>query len=269
MLRQAFRARRMGNTTLIAETGTGEHGIATSTVATRLGVGRTVYMNEGGTCGQALNVFGVRIVSCSGVPVAGGKSTLKDPLTEGLRQWVTSVDTAHHIVGSVIVPHYDQLTVREFQRVSDEKARSRCVSCRPELRADESVEYRDIPERKGSTHTCSPAPQLAPTDWCLSAAIPTDSSGQSVSWAPPVAHLPMRTCGLSSSGPGHSPTPRCSSVSESTRRTSPRIAAQVDRHADGVIVACALMRHVVEGRIPGEIARTLGTTHAPLFLAAA
>jgi hypothetical protein len=262
-------ARRMSKTTLIAEAGAGQHGVAAVAVGALLGLGHTAYMREEGTCRQALNVFRMEVLGAAGVPVTSGKRTLKDAVTQALRQWVTSGDTAHYFLGSVIGPHSHPLMVRKFQRVIREAARSQCVAGRPDLSVNEPGDYGEIAERKGSTQACSPAPQLAPADWRATAAIPTDSSGRSVSWAPPAARAPMRTRGPSPSGPGRPPTPRCSSASELTRHTAPHIAAQAARHVDSVIVASALMRHVVDGCTPGEIARTVGMIRAALDLVAA
>jgi hypothetical protein len=262
-------SRRMSKTTLIAETGAGQHGVAEVTVAALLGLDHTAYMREEGTCRQVLNVFCMEVLGAVGVPVTSGKRTLKDAVTQVLRQWVTSGDTAHYFLGSVIGPRSHPLMVRKFQRVIRKADRSQCIAGRPDLPVNEPGEYREIAERKGSTQACSPAPQLALVDWRATAEIPTDSSCRSVSWAPPAARAPMRTRGPSRSGPGRPPTPGCSASSESTRHTAPHIAEQADRHVDGVIVTSALMRPVVNGCTPGEVVRAGGTIRAALDLAAA
>jgi hypothetical protein len=262
-------ARRMSKTMLLDEAGAGEYGVAAVAVGAFQGLGHTAHMREKGTRRQVLNVFQMEVLGAAGVPVMSGKRTLKDAVTQALRQRVASGDTAHYFLESLIGPHSHPLTVRKFQRVIRETARSQCVAAWPDLLVNEPGEYREIIQCKRSTQACSPAPQLAPADWRATAAIPTDSSGRSVSWAPSAAHAPMRTRGSSPSGPGRSPTLPYSSASESTRHTAPHIATQANWHVDSVIVASALMRRVVDGCTPGEIARTGGTIRAALDLAAA
>ena len=128
VLGQALLARRMGKTKLIAETGAGQHGVATATAAALLGLEATVYMGEKDIERQALNVFRMELLGAEVVPVTGGTRTLKDATSEALRQWVTRVDDTHYCIGSVLGPHPYPWMVREFQRVIGEEARGQCAA---------------------------------------------------------------------------------------------------------------------------------------------
>ena len=130
-LGQGLLARRMGKTALIAETGAGQHGVATATVAALLGLECTVYMGEEDTRRQALNVFRMEMLGASVVPVTTGKRTLKDATNEALRQWVAAVETTHYCLGSVMGPHPYPWMVREFQRVIGDEARAQCAALLP------------------------------------------------------------------------------------------------------------------------------------------
>ncbi|MGI8680260.1 MAG: tryptophan synthase subunit beta [Jatrophihabitans sp.] len=130
-LGQGLLARRMGKTALIAETGAGQHGVATATVAALLGLECTVYMGEEDTRRQALNVFRMEMLGASVVPVTTGKRTLKDATNEALRQWVATVETTHYCLGSVMGPHPYPWMVREFQRVIGDEARAQCAVLLP------------------------------------------------------------------------------------------------------------------------------------------
>jgi tryptophan synthase beta chain len=111
---QGLLARRMGKTALIAETGAGQHGVATATVAALLGMDCTVYMGEVDIGRQELNVFRMEMLGATVVPVTSGSRTLKDATNEALRHWVTAVDTTHYCLGSVMGPHPYPWMVREF-----------------------------------------------------------------------------------------------------------------------------------------------------------
>ena len=130
---QALLARRLGKTALVAETGAGQHGVATATVAAHLGLGCTVYMGERDMARQELNVFRMELLGATVRPVSSGSRTLKDATTEALRHWVTTVDSTHYCIGSVMGPHPYPWLVREFQRVIGEEARAQCAA-RPDLR---------------------------------------------------------------------------------------------------------------------------------------
>jgi tryptophan synthase beta chain len=128
VLGQALLARRIGKTRLIAETGAGQHGVATATAAALMGLDATVYMGERDIERQALNVFRMRMLGATVVPVTAGSRTLKDATSEAMRQWVSCVDEAHYCLGSVMGPHPYPWMVREFQRVIGEEARAQCAA---------------------------------------------------------------------------------------------------------------------------------------------
>ncbi|HLI75127.1 MAG TPA: tryptophan synthase subunit beta [Acidimicrobiales bacterium] len=123
---QALLARRMGKHRLIAETGAGQHGVATATAAALFGMECVVYMGELDTERQALNVFRMELLGAEVRPVLAGSRTLKDAVNEALRDWVASVDTTHYCLGSVMGPHPYPWIVRELQRVVGEEARAQC-----------------------------------------------------------------------------------------------------------------------------------------------
>ena len=123
---QGLLARRMGKQRLIAETGAGQHGVATATAAALFGMECVVYMGEVDTHRQELNVFRMELLGAEVRPVYGGSRTLKDAVNEALRDWVASVGNSHYCVGSVMGPHPFPWMVREFQRVIGEEAREQC-----------------------------------------------------------------------------------------------------------------------------------------------
>src|SRR3954471_19943591 len=112
-LGQALLARRMGKRRVIAETGAGQHGVATATAAAYLGLECTVYMGEEDTVRQALNVARMRMLGATVVPVDAGSRTLKDAINEALRDWVASVEHTHYVIGSVMGPHPYPMIVRD------------------------------------------------------------------------------------------------------------------------------------------------------------
>jgi tryptophan synthase beta chain len=124
VLGQALLARRMGKTRVIAETGAGQHGVATATACALLGLECIVYMGEEDTKRQALNVARMRMLGAEVRPVSIGSRTLKDAINEAFRDWVTSVDHTHYCIGSVMGPHPFPMMVRDFQRVIGEEARA-------------------------------------------------------------------------------------------------------------------------------------------------
>jgi tryptophan synthase beta chain len=123
---QGLLARRMGKTRLIAETGAGQHGVATATAAALFGMECVVYMGEVDTQRQELNVFRMELLGAEVRPVSSGSRTLKDAVNEALREWVASVGDTHYCLGSVMGPHPYPWMVREFQRVIGEEARAQC-----------------------------------------------------------------------------------------------------------------------------------------------
>ncbi|MDQ1426949.1 MAG: tryptophan synthase beta chain, partial [Acidimicrobiaceae bacterium] len=114
----------MGKGRIIAETGAGQHGVATATAAALFGLECVVYMGEVDTERQALNVFRMRLLGAEVRPVRSGSRTLKDAVNEALRDWVASVEGTHYCIGSVMGPHPYPWMVREFQRVVGEEARA-------------------------------------------------------------------------------------------------------------------------------------------------
>ena len=130
---QALLARQMGKRRIIAETGAGQHGVATATVAARLGLECVVYMGAEDVERQALNVYRMKLLGAEVVPVTGGTRTLKDALTEALRDWVTNVDDTHYIIGTVAGPHPYPKLVRDFHSVIGEEARRQILERRGRL----------------------------------------------------------------------------------------------------------------------------------------
>ncbi|RME32675.1 MAG: tryptophan synthase subunit beta [Gammaproteobacteria bacterium] len=124
---QALLARRMGKTRIIAETGAGQHGVATATVAARLGLECVVYMGEVDVARQAINVYRMKLLGAEVVPVSSGSKTLKDALNEALRDWVTHVDDTFYIIGTVAGPHPYPEMVRDFQTVIGRETREQCL----------------------------------------------------------------------------------------------------------------------------------------------
>jgi tryptophan synthase beta chain len=119
---QALIAKRMGKQRIIAETGAGQHGVATATACALLGLQCVVYMGEVDMARQELNVFRMRLLGAEVVPVSSGSRTLKDAINEAIRDWVTNVRTTHYIIGSVLGPHPYPMIVRDFQSVIGREA---------------------------------------------------------------------------------------------------------------------------------------------------
>jgi tryptophan synthase beta chain len=125
---QVLLARRMGKTRIIAETGAGQHGVATATVCARFGLRCVVYMGEEDMRRQELNVFRMRLMGAKVIPVTSGTRTLKDATTEAIRDWVTNVEDTHYIIGSVVGPAPYPRMVREFQAVIGREARAQMLA---------------------------------------------------------------------------------------------------------------------------------------------
>jgi len=125
---QVLLARRMGKRRIIAETGAGQHGVATATVCARYGLECVVYMGEEDMRRQALNVFRMNLLGATVVPVTSGTRTLKDATTEAIRDWVTNVRGTHYIIGSVVGPAPYPRMVREFQSVIGREAREQLLA---------------------------------------------------------------------------------------------------------------------------------------------
>ena len=130
---QALLARRMGKHRIIAETGAGQHGVATATVCAMFGLQCIIYMGTEDMRRQALNVFRMRLLGAEVVPVNAGARTLKDAINEALRDWVTNVHDTYYLLGSALGPHPYPLIVREFQRVIGREAREQILSATGKL----------------------------------------------------------------------------------------------------------------------------------------
>ena len=123
---QAMLARRMGKPRVIAETGAGQHGVATATICARYGLECVVYMGSEDVKRQSPNVYRMNLLGATVVPVESGSKTLKDALNEALRDWVTNVENTFYIIGTVAGPHPYPTMVRDFQRVIGDECLSRC-----------------------------------------------------------------------------------------------------------------------------------------------
>ena len=117
VLGQALLAKKMGKTRLIAETGAGQHGVATATAAALMGMECVVFMGEEDTKRQALNVYRMRLLGAEVIPVTSGTATLKDAVSEAMREWTNRIDDTHYCLGSVMGPHPFPTIVRDFQAV--------------------------------------------------------------------------------------------------------------------------------------------------------
>ena len=127
-LGQALLAVRMGKQRIIAETGAGQHGVATATVCAKLGLECIVYMGTEDIRRQALNVFRMKLLGADVVPVTGGSGTLKDAINEALRDWVATVQGTHYCIGSVVGPHPYPTMVRDFQSVIGTESRTQILA---------------------------------------------------------------------------------------------------------------------------------------------
>ena len=124
---QAMLAKRMGKTRIIAETGAGQHGVASATVAARLGLECVVYMGATDIERQAINVYRMKLLGATVVPVTSGSQTLKDALNEAMRDWVTNVEDTFYIIGTVAGPHPYPMLVRDFNAVVGREARAQML----------------------------------------------------------------------------------------------------------------------------------------------
>jgi tryptophan synthase beta chain len=124
---QALLAKRMGKTRIIAETGAGQHGVATATIAARLGLECVIYMGAVDVVRQSLNVYRMKLLGATVVAVESGSKTLKDALNEALRDWVTNVDNTFYIIGTVAGPHPYPAMVRDFQAIIGREAKQQCL----------------------------------------------------------------------------------------------------------------------------------------------
>jgi tryptophan synthase beta chain len=132
-LGQALLAKHMGKRRIIAETGAGQHGVATATVCAMLGLQCIVYMGAEDIQRQSLNVFRMRLLEAEVIPVAAGTRTLKDAINEAIRDWVTNVETTHYLIGSVVGPHPYPMLVRDFQSIIGREARQQVLDLESRL----------------------------------------------------------------------------------------------------------------------------------------
>ncbi|KAI0053865.1 bifunctional tryptophan synthase TRP1 [Auriscalpium vulgare] len=130
---QILLARRIGKTRIIAETGAGQHGVATATVCAKFGMECVIYMGAEDVRRQALNVFRIQMLGAKVVPVHSGSRTLKDAVNEAMREWVTNLSTTHYLVGSAIGPHPFPTIVRDFQKVISKEIKTQLQSLRGKL----------------------------------------------------------------------------------------------------------------------------------------
>jgi tryptophan synthase beta chain len=132
-LGQGLLAQRMGKRRIIAETGAGQHGVATATVCAMLGLDCIVYMGEEDIQRQSLNVFRMKLLGAEVRPVSSGSRTLKDAINEAIRDWVTNVNTTYYLLGSVVGPHPYPMIVRDFQSVIGREARGQILAAQGRL----------------------------------------------------------------------------------------------------------------------------------------
>jgi tryptophan synthase beta chain len=127
VLGQALLAKKMGKKRLIAETGAGQHGVATATAAALMGMECVVFMGKEDTIRQALNVYRMRLLGATVVPVTSGTATLKDAVSEAMREWTSRIDDTHYCLGSVMGPHPFPTIVRDFQAVISRESRAQIL----------------------------------------------------------------------------------------------------------------------------------------------
>ena len=133
VLGQALLAKKMGKSRLIAETGAGQHGVATATAAALMGMSCVVFMGVEDTVRQALNVYRMRLLGAEVIPVETGTGTLKDAVSEAFREWTSRIDDTHYCLGSVMGPHPFPTIVRDFQSVISREIKSQVLACEGKL----------------------------------------------------------------------------------------------------------------------------------------
>ena len=130
---QALLAKKLGKTRIIAETGAGQHGVATATVCAKLGLECLVYMGIDDVKRQALNVFRMKLLGATVIPVESGSRTLKDAINEAIRDWVTNISNTHYLIGSAVGPHPYPIIVRDFQSIIGKESRKQILELEGEL----------------------------------------------------------------------------------------------------------------------------------------
>jgi tryptophan synthase beta chain len=158
---QVLLARRMGKTRIIAETGAGQHGVATATVCARFGLQCRVYMGEEDMRRQSLNVFRMRLLGAEVVPVTNGTRTLKDATSEAIRDWVTNVTDTHYIIGSVVGPAPYPRMVRDFQAIIGIEARAQVLERAGDLPSSVVACVGGGSNAMGIFHAFVPDPKVA------------------------------------------------------------------------------------------------------------
>ena len=133
VLGQALLTKRMGKKRIIAETGAGQHGVASATAAALMGLECVVYMGEEDTKRQALNVVRMKLLGAEVIPVTQGSRTLKDAINEAMRDWVTNVETTHYLLGTVAGPHPFPVMVRDFHKIIGEESREQMLALNGKL----------------------------------------------------------------------------------------------------------------------------------------
>lgn len=175
VLGQALLAKKMGKTRLIAETGAGQHGVATATAAALMGMECVVFMGEEDTVRQALNVYRMRLLGADVIPVKTGTATLKDAVSEAMREWTSRISDTHYCLGSVMGPHPFPTIVRDFQSVIGREAKAQILEKEGKLPAAVlacvgggsnamGMFYEFIPEKKVALIGCEAAGKGIDTD---------------------------------------------------------------------------------------------------------
>src|SRR5213078_3371440 len=159
-LGQGLLAVRMGKKRIIAETGAGQHGVATATICARLGLECDVYMGEEDIRRQELNVFRMKLLGARVIPVSAGSKTLKDAINESMRDWVTNVRTTYYMLGSVLGPHPYPTMVRDFQSVIGREVRGQILKRRADYLTFLSPASAEAAIRSACFTTLSKTPRL-------------------------------------------------------------------------------------------------------------
>lgn len=155
VLGQALLAKRMGKTRLIAETGAGQHGVATATAAALMGMECVVFMGEEDTVRQALNVYRMRLLGAEVVPVKTGTAALKDAVSEAMREWTSRIEDTHYCLGSVMGPHPFPTIVRDFQAVISREIRAQLLEKEGRLPTRCSPVWEAVPMPSAASITLS------------------------------------------------------------------------------------------------------------------
>ena len=174
VLGQALLAKKMGKTRLIAETGAGQHGVATATAAALMGMECVVFMGEEDTIRQALNVYRMRLLGAEVIPVTSGTATLKDAVSEAMREWTSRVDDTHYCLGSVMGPHPFPTIVRDFQAVISKEIKAQMLKRRDACPMRSSPAWAAAPTPSAAFTT------LSTTLACGSSAVRRQAGG----WTP-------------------------------------------------------------------------------------